>query len=77
MCRCLSYAFQPKGRRCGSQIQPSSTVKVTGLHNPGVGLVGNLADAAPPCTDRAPIITNACDVLREGRICFKALFSIC
>lgn len=44
---------------------------------PGVGLVGNLADAAPPCTDRAPIITNACDVLREGRICFKALFSIC
>lgn len=61
------------------QVQPSSTMKVTGLHNQGrVGvLVRNLADAAPPCTGRASIITNACDVLGKGRICFKALFSIC
>lgn len=79
VCLCLSCAFQSKVRRCWNQVQPSSTMKVTGLHNRGrLGvLVRNLADAAPPCTGRASIITNACDVLGEGRICFKALFSIC
>lgn len=76
---CLSCAFQSKVRRCGSQVQSSSAMKVTGLHSRGgVGVLArNLADAAPPCTGRASIITNACDVLGEGRICFKALFSIC
>lgn len=79
VCLCLSCAFQSKVRRCRSQVQSSSAMKVTGLHSRGgVGMLArNLADAAPPCTGRASIITNACNVLGEGRICFKALFSIC
>lgn len=56
-----------------SRIFPP-TVKVMGPHYPGQGWVRARAiDASSPCTDRAPIIANACYVLREGRIYSKGL----
>ena len=45
-----------------------------GPQHPGRGWVGaRAADASSPCADRAPIIANACYVLREGRIYSKGL----
>ena len=59
-----------------SRIIPP-TVKVRGPHSLGQGWVGAWTiDASSPCADRAPIIANACDVLREGKIYSKGLFSL-
>lgn len=80
MCACMCVCVCPvqSSLKLGADesriIAP--TVKVMRPQNPGQGWVGGWEiDASSPCTDRAPIIANACYVLREGKTYSKGLFS--